>query len=530
MKRFSQLITALEQTTKTTLKVDALEAYLRDASESDRLWCLALFMGRRPKRSVSTTVLREWASEVSGLPLWLLEETYAVVGDLAETIALILPQDGGQASDPLSDIIHQIQGISNFNINDKKEFVLSSWARFSGHERFVFNKLLTGGFRVGVSQKLMARAVSLVVDKPETEIAHRLMGAWDPNQNTWYDLIEAEGLGADQSRPYPFCLAHAVEGEPSELGEVSDWHAEWKWDGIRGQIVVRGGACYVWSRGEELVTDRFPEFARLSADLPDGTVLDGEIIGWVGEKPLPFNALQKRIGRKKVPKSLLSEVPVILYAYDLLEWQGQDMRKAPLIERRAILDHLCTQQSKAVPLRLSPVIECKTWQELSAKRSDARSELAEGVMLKHTSSDYKVGRKKGAWWKWKLDPLTIDAVMIYAQAGHGRRANLYTDFTFAVWNGNELVPFTKAYSGLTDAEFGEITRWVRKNTQERFGPVRQVTPHHVFEIAFEGIHESPRHKSGVALRFPRMARWRHDKAASEANTLTDLKEMLTIYG
>ena len=321
MKRFSQLITALEQTTKTTLKVDALEAYLRDASESDRLWCLALFMGRRPKRSVSTTVLREWASEVSGLPLWLLEETYAVVGDLAETIALILPQDGGQASDALSDIIHQIQGISNFNLNDKKEFVLSSWARFSGHERFVFNKLLTGGFRVGVSQKLMARAVSLVVDKPETEIAHRLMGAWDPNQNTWYDLIEAEGLGADQSRPYPFCLAHAVEGEPSELGEVSDWHAEWKWDGIRGQIVVRGGACYVWSRGEELVTDRFPEFARLSADLPDGTVLDGEIIGWVREKPLPFNALQKRIGRKKVPKSLLSECQ--LFFMPMISWSGR---------------------------------------------------------------------------------------------------------------------------------------------------------------------------------------------------------------
>jgi len=390
--------------------------------------------------------------------------------------------------------------------------------------------------RVGVSQKLMTRALARASGRDEAELAHRLMGNWHPDDTTWHALIEARDATADASRPYPFYLAHALEDGPEALEHPAEWRAEWKWDGIRGQLILRGGAHYVWSRGEELMTDRFPELARAVDYLPDGTVLDGELLVWHegAATPASFNTLQPRIGRKTVPKKLLRDAPVVLHAYDLLEWQGADIRAQPFHARRALLEAACATLPAGAPVKLSPQLPFATPQDLHAYRGGARDAHAEGLMLKRADSPYLAGRKRGDWWKWKLAPLTIDAVMIYAQAGSGRRANLFTDFTFAVRHGppgNEtLVPFTKAYSGLTDKEFREITAWVRKNTLQRFGPVRQVTPHHVFEIAFEGIQASPRHKSGVALRFPRMLRWRHDKPMSQANTLDDLNEMLRLYG
>jgi len=347
---------------------------------------------------------------------------------------------------------------------------------------------------------------------------------------TYQQLIEADDPTADLSRPYPFYLAYQLDDGPESLNDPADWRAERKWDGIRGQLIVRGGEHHLWSRGEDLMTDRFPELAVTPDFLPDGTVIDGEVLAWADNAPLPFNALQKRIGRKTVPKKLLAEAPVVLKSYDLLEFGGEDWRDRPFDERRAQLETLVNDLPPEVPVKLSPLVEFDDWATLTAERERSRDLNAEGVMLKRGDSPYLSGRKKGDWWKWKVDPLVIDAVMIYAQAGHGRRANLFTDFTFAVWNGNDLVPFTKAYSGLTDAEFREITAWVRKNTLQRFGPVRQVTPYHVFEIAFEGIQESPRHKSGVALRFPRMSRWRKDKPLQEANTLDDLNDMLRTYG
>ena len=530
MKRFAVLITQLEETTKTTQKTKAIAAYLQSAPDQDRMWCLALFSGRRPKRAITTKQLREWASAVSGLPLWLLEDSYAVVGDLGETIALLLPSPEEGVEKSLTQWINDLRALTSLGLEEKRDFILASWNSLGGVERFVFNKLITGGFRVGVSQKLMARAVSQVAKKTEAEIIHRLMGNWHPDETNWHDLIEAEDFGADFSKPYPFFLSSALESEPQNLGTPSDWGAEWKWDGIRGQVIIRGGSCFAWSRGGELITQKFPEFNKFPDFLPDGTVLDGEILVWQDEHPLPFNTLQTRIGRKSLSKSILKDSPVILYAYDLLEWLGEDIRKRPYRERRKLLEGIFSSTSPNLPFRLSPLIAFSDWISLGAKRSEARDRHAEGLMLKKMDSRYEVGRKKGPWWKWKLDPLKIDAVMIYAQAGHGRRANLYTDFTFAVWKGNELVPFTKAYSGLKDAEFREISGWVRRNTLRRFGPVRQVTPEHVFEIAFEGIHESKRHKSGVALRFPRMSRWRHDKKPDEANTLEDLKELLKIHG
>ncbi len=529
MRDFARLFTAIDQTTKTNTKVAALTTYFETASDEDRLWTIALFSGRRPKRTVTTTLLRGWAAEAANIPLWLFEESYPIVGDLAETIALVLPEGNQHEDRPLSHWITYVKSLSTMEEPDRKTAVLDAWSILDPTERFLFNKLLTGGFRIGVSTKLMTRALARATGQDEADLQHRLMGSWTPETTNFHDLILSENPEADLSKPYPFYLAYQLDNL-DELGPPTDWKAERKWDGIRGQLILRGSEHYLWSRGEDLMTDRFPELARARDFIPDGTVLDGEVLAFKDGAPLSFNALQKRIGRKTVPKKLLTDAPVILYAYDLLEWQGEDIRAEPFADRRNLLETLTKDLPDDAPIKCSPLVPFTTWEDLATARAASRDHNAEGLMLKRADSPYLSGRKKGDWWKWKVDPLTIDAVMIYAQAGHGRRANLFTDFTFAVWNGNDLVPFTKAYSGLTDAEFRKITSWVRKNTLQRFGPVRQVTPQHVFEIAFEGIQESPRHKSGVALRFPRMSRWRHDKPLQEANTLDDLKELLQTYG
>ncbi len=530
MKRFARLFTEIDQTTKTSVKTTALSAYFTQAPDADKLWCIALFSGRRPKRAVTTTNLREWAAERAGIPLWLLEESYPIVGDLAETIALVLPPPTQASDHSLSHWINVLRGLHEVPLVDRKPRILDAWDQLDTTERFLFNKLITGGFRIGVSRKLMTRALAQATKQDEAVLAHKLMGGWTPETTSFHALVEADDPAADQSRPYPFYLAYQLDDAPETLGAPEDWQAEWKWDGIRGQLILRDQAHHVWSRGEELMTDRFPEFARAADFLPPGTVLDGEILAWDDAQPMPFSALQPRIGRKTVPKKLLREAPVILLAYDLLEDKGEDMRHQPLATRRARQDAILRDLPGDAPVQASPTVSFDTWVDLAQTRAKARDHRAEGLMLKRRDSAYLSGRKKGDWWKWKLDPLTVDAVMIYAQQGHGRRANLFTDFTFAVWQGNELIPFTKAYSGLTDKEFDEITAWVRKNTQQRFGPVRQVRPEHVFELAFEGIQPSPRHKSGLALRFPRMSRWRHDKSPQEANTLDDLRALLAAFG
>ncbi|NNE89817.1 MAG: ATP-dependent DNA ligase [Silicimonas sp.] len=532
MKHFAALFTALDQTTKTNAKVAALATYFEAAPEDDRLWTIALLSGRRPKRTITVSKLREWAAERADIPLWLFEESYPIVGDLAETIALVLPEPSNRLERSLTGWIAAIKALSTEDEETRKMRILDAWDGLGRRERFVFNKLITGGFRVGVSQKLMTRALSKATGVEETELAHRLMGEWSPETVTYESLILRPDPEADLSKPYPFYLAYQLDDAPEDLGAAQEWAAEHKWDGIRGQLILRGGQHFVWSRGEELMTDRFPELGILSDFIPSGTVMDGELLAWnyAEDSPLSFNALQRRIGRKTVPKKLLAEAPVLLRAYDVLEWAGKDVRQSRFAERRALLDRVMQTVPAQAPLRLSPLLDFEDWGDLAKTRARSRAIGAEGVMLKRLDSPYQQGRKKGDWWKWKVDPLVVDAVMIYAQAGHGRRANLFTDFTFAVWSGNDLVPFTKAYSGLTDAEFREITAWVRKNTRERFGPVRSVKAEHVFEIAFEGIQKSTRHKSGVALRFPRMARWRKDKPVAEANTLDDLKAMLAAYG
>ena len=524
MKQFAALFSELDSTTKTGAKTASLAEYFRTAPEADRVWTIALLSGRRPKRAVNATELRLWAAEAAGIPLWLFEDCYAVAGDLAETIARLLPEAEQSAEIGLDHTLRALIALTGRPEAERRAFVTSTWAALGADERFLFNKLLTGGFRMGVSQGLMTRALAQATGVDEAVMAHRLMGNWDP-AHTSFAALTREGAEGAAAKPYPFALASPLEAAPESLGPVQDWLAEWKWDGIRGQIIARPGAFAIWSRGEDLITDRFPDFAALQDHLPPGTVLDGEIVAWGGQAPLPFAALQTRIGRKTVSKKLLAETPVHFLVYDLLEEAGQDLRAQPLALRRARLEALLAGLPPRLPLSPSPSV-AGTWTDLAAARASARGHLAEGLMLKRLASPYHAGRKRGDWWKWKLDPYSVDAVMIYAQAGHGRRANLFTDFTFALRDGNDLVPFTKAYSGLTDAEFAEITRWVGKHTLERFGPVRRVTPELVFEIGFEGIQASPRHKSGIALRFPRMLRWRKDKGVADIDTLDTLRALL----
>ena len=538
MIRFAALVMQLGSSTKTNEKLDALVRYFEEADDKDKVWVIAIFSGRRPRRAVTTTQLATWCVELVGLPFWLFEESYHTVGDLAETIALLLPEGEGEAppSQPLHWYIEQLKTLEKESEEVRKSFILEAWQSMRFGERFVFNKLITGGFRIGVSQKLMVNALARTVQLDPSEIAHRISGNWDPSTITFSELLSAENRTTDWSKPYPFYLAYALEEAPGTLGDPADWQVEWKWDGIRGQVIRRNGELFVWSRGKELMTDKFPEYAALAPLLPDGVALDGEIIclppltdSEAERLPLPFAALQNRIGRKNVSKKQLTEAPVGFFVYDILEWEGEDWRGRPLSQRRALLEELVRKVAHPL-LVLSPLVDFSSWEALAALRNESRGRGAEGFMIKKKNSPYGVGRRRGDWWKWKIDPLTIDAVMIYAQKGAGRRSNLYTDYTFAVRDGDKLVPFTKAYSGLTDKEFAQVDYFVKRNSLEKFGPVRTVKPELVFEIAFEGIAASNRHKSGVALRFPRMARWRQDKKPDEINTLDDLKKMLEVYG
>ncbi len=534
MKLFADLIKQLDSTNKTNIKVAALASYFEQASDTDKVWTIAILSHRRPPRPVNTTLLRTWASELSNIPLWLFEESYHIVGDLAETIALVIPSSEKRSDKSLTQFLKEIIALKKKDEEDKKAYLIDNWKLLNYYERFVFTKLITGSFRIGVSQKLMTRALAKATQINEDILAYKLMGNWDPNTISFYDLILEEKESDFLSKPYPFYLAYAIEGEASTLGNVEDWNIEHKWDGIRSQVIVRNNELFVWSRGEELVTDKYPEFHQFIGKIPNGTVLDGEILPFPDGDIGTFNDLQTRIGRKTVSKALLSKTPVILKAYDVLEWEGRDIRTFPYSKRREILEHLYTNYSSFTTdssfktLQLSNRMTFDSWDEVAKERARAREMRSEGLMLKRKDSSYQVGRKKGDWWKWKTDPLTIDAVLTYAMRGHGRRSNLFTDYTFALWQEEpkELVTFAKAYSGLTDAEFRKVDAWIKKNTIERFGPVRSVTPELVFEIAFEGIAISKRHKSGIATRFPRILRWRQDKKIEEANTLEDLKAMI----
>ena len=532
MKLFTELYTELDQTNKTNEKVEILKEYFALADKKDAAWALYFLSGRKPRQIVPSKKLREWALALTEIPEWLFDESRDTVGDGAETIALLLPNNAEVDETPLHILVEEkLLPLRGADEETQKREVEAAWARMNYAQRLVYNKLISGSFRIGVSQLLVVRALAQLSEIPADIIAHRLMGEWQPDVEFFTHLLNPE-LESDETpvaRPFPFHLAHQIDFPLDELGDVSEWQTEWKWDGIRAQIIKRQDQVFMWSRGEDLITERFPEIARAAETLPNGTVLDGEILPWIEDKVMPFTELQKRIGRKNLSAKILSEVPVILQCYDLLEHENRDVRSFELKTRREFLERILSELSDDAKLIFRPteIVEAADWQHLTEKRNDSRNLGVEGFMLKKLDAPYRVGRHRGDWWKWKIDPYTIDAVLLYAQKGTGKRSGLFTDYTFAVWNdAGELVPFAKAYSGLTDKEIRRVDKYVRDNTKETFGPVRSVTPKLVFELAFEAIQKSTRHKSGVAVRFPRILRWREDKTIKDADSLKTIHELL----
>ncbi len=546
MKAFADLYAQLDATTSTTRKIEAMARYFAQAAAGDAAWAAYFLAGGRPRRLIKVRALVDAALRTSGLPEWLFGESYDAVGDLAETVALLLPEPAQRIDRSLAAWMTQhVLPLRDAAPVQIESAIVAMWQGLDAHERFVLNKLLTGEFRVGVSRQLVLRALASAFGVEEKRLAHRFVGyadgAHEPDADAFRALVSSDDADGSASlgHPYPFFLSHPLQQAPETLGDVADWIVEWKWDGIRAQLVRRGGQTWLWSRGEELVTERFPEVVDAARPLPDGSVVDGELLAWDAEKalPLPFATMQRRIGRLKLGPKLLREAPVALLAFDLLEHDGADIRGMPLALRRARLEAL-VEPAMAGSLQLSPRIEAPDWNALARLREESRGRGVEGMMLKRMQSAYGVGRTKsvavGDWWKWKIDPLSVDCVLVHAQPGHGRRASLYTDYTFAVWSGppedatRTLVPFAKAYSGLTDEEIREVDATVRRTTIERFGPVRVVAPTMVFELGFEGIQRSARHKSGIAVRFPRMLRRRPDKPVEEADTLQALEALLAI--
>ncbi|MDO7902077.1 ATP-dependent DNA ligase [Pseudomonas sp. K1(2024)] len=551
MKDFAELYLRLDATTSSNAKLQALRDYFAQAPAADAAWAVYFLAGGRPRQLVPTRLLRELATAMAGLPDWLFEESYQSVGDLAETISLLLPQHDHDSDEGLAQWVElHLLPLRGQPAEVVGERLPQLWLRLDRPSLMLCLKLITGSFRVGVSKLLVTRALAQLCDLDPKRVAQRLVGYTDlshrPTPDSYLKLIAPESDDEHAQRggqPYPFFLAHALQAPVEDfatlIGPVEDWQVEWKWDGIRAQVVKREGQLWIWSRGEELVTERFPELHSLAETLPDGVVLDGEILVWkpgtTQDAPAvqPFALLQQRLGRKILGKKLLADAPVVLQAYDLLEYQGEDWRSRPQHERRSGLERLLNEHPLA-PVLLSPLLQADDWAGLAEQREQSRSLGVEGLMLKRRDALYGVGRTKdlGVWWKWKIDPFSVDAVLIYAQRGHGRRASLYSDYTFAVWDApagapqRTLVPFAKAYSGLSDEEMRKVDAIIRKTTVETFGPVRSVKPTLVFELGFEGIALSKRHKSGIAVRFPRMLRWRLDKPVEEADDLATLQSLL----
>jgi len=533
MKRFTLLFQQIDATTSTNEKVRALQRYFQAEEPANAVWALYLLLGKTRKRLITSRILRDVFLQISDIPGWLFEDCYSHVGDSAEVIALLLtdtPVEIQTGSDTslcqwMEEIIPKVKEMESES--ELKDLIVSWWSSLDSFGVFVLNKVLTGAFRVGVSDKLVIKGLSAAYDVPEPVLAHRLMGDFAPTIAFFNQLIQQEDGARSPSQPYPFFLASPLEEDRFQQEDVSRWQAEWKWDGIRAQIIRRTGEVFIWSRGEDLITEQFPEIANVFLTLLDGLVFDGEILCWQDDRPLSFNHLQKRLGRKRVTQKVMNENPVHFIAYDLLEHNGQDIREKPLSDRHNLMASLLDELNSPF-IGYSTPLSFTTFDDLKFLREQSRQYGAEGLVIKAVESPYLVGRKRGYWWKYKVDPMSLDAVLIYAQAGSGKRANLFTDYTFALWNGEELMPFAKAYSGLDNKEIEELDKWIRRHTIDKFGPVRSVEPIHVFEIGFEGISQSNRHKSGISVRFPRILRWRKDKPIQEADTIQAALALLEI--
>ncbi len=523
MKKFAALFHDLDSLTKTNDRLDRLVTYFENACHEDSIWVCWFLAGNRIKGAIKTGELRSFLSEKVNLPLWLIEECHDRVGDLAEAVSLLAGSDSGNQSFGLNKIIREfLLPLRAMDTEERKTTLYRAWDQLSMDEMLPFHKLLTGGFRMGVSKGNLCKALARVGKVEPAVIAQRLSGNWTCDDLTMEDILDPPAEGKDgMNRPFPFCLASPLQEKATSLGEIVDWQVEWKWDGIRAQLLTTGGGGgMLWSRGEESIDESFPEVLECIPYLPPGLCMDGEILAWGREGLRSFSRLQKRLGRKNPGPSIQRKEPVRFQAYDLLRVDGKDLRSLPMGERRKKLEDLLNKMPGHLPLGISPLVQEKSWENLEIRRKESRDRGVEGFMLKRKDSKYESGRVKGAWFKWKVDPFLADMVVVSAQLGHGKRANLYSDYSLAVWDeSGRLVTVAKAYSGLSNEEIEEVDKFVRKNITGKFGPVRGVNPSLVFEIAFEGAQSSGRHKSGVALRFPRIHRWRKDKKIEEADTL-----------
>ena len=532
MRAFTQLFLELDRRSRTSEKVAAMREYFLEARPADAAWAVYFLSGRKLKRITTALILRAHGARVSGYPDWLVDASRDAVGDMPETIALMLPPAKQPARRPLAEwVTERFIPLRQLDAETQFSAIAAAWAELGTDERLVWNKMLTGTFRVGVARQLVTRALAEVAGVTPEVVEHRLTGDWSPTPQFFSTLLQTDTDDTDVSRPYPFQLAWPLDTDLDSLGDRMRWLVEWKWNGVRAQLIRREGQTFVWSRGDELVTDRFPEVAAAAESLPDGVVIDGEILAWADGTVLGYGDLQRRVGRKTVTAKIMRESPVVFFAFDLLEFEHGDIRYRSLLSRRALLSEVleCLDAGGRARLTLPPGVNASTWEDVAARRDDARSHGAEGLMLKRLESPYAIGRQRGAWWKWKSDPLTIDAVLLYAERGQGNSAEPYISYTFAVWRDGDLVPFAKTHAGLTDEEIAEVDRFVRANTLEQFGPVRSVVPDLVFELAFEGVERSSRHKSGIAVRSPRIVRWRRDKRPEEADSISTIGAMLDAF-
>jgi DNA ligase-1 len=521
MERFVKLLQELDQTTSTLKKVESLKNYFECSDPEDACWGLYLISGNKIPTKVNRTFLHESFVEFIDMPMWLFKESGYHVGDSSETMALLRgPIESPKTPPRLGEFIeNELLTLKKLPPEEIKAKLHLWWRSYDEAVLFLIHKCFSGNLRMGVSKNLLIQAMAQVAKIDKETMSFRLMGDYQPTPQFYNNLLVQDITIEQKSKPYPYFLSSPIEDPEEIFKNWEEWCVEWKWDGIRAQVIKRDGDVFLWSRGEELINESFPEVLQQAMLLPDGTVIDGELLPFKEGKVLSFNELQTRLNRKKLTKKDLETTPISIMAYDLLEWESVDLRDRPLSERREILESL-----NVFPI--SQLVKVSSIDEAKHLRTESRDRGVEGFMLKRWTSTYQTGRRRGDWWKWKIDPLTIDCVLLYAQSGTGRRSNLYTDYTLAVWKDKELIPVTKAYSGLTDEELSSMDNWIKRNTIEKFGPVRSVKPQHVFEIAFEGIQESNRHKAGVALRFPRILRWRKDKKPEEADTLDNVKKLL----
>ncbi len=529
MRNFSNLLLDLENAADTSVKIDLLVSYFRSVDNSDKISTITIFTKKRPKRQVKARVLTEWAIEESGIQRWLFDECYNVVGDFSETISLILADHSNDTGRSLTYWIRYLQNLEGKDEYEKKLAVLEAWRQLDSQSILIFNKLITGGFRVNVTKNLIIRALASLTGKDQSEIAYRLMADWDPDSSDLGSVFNSEDAPENISAPYPFCQAYPLTGNPSNLGKIDDWVAEWKWDGIRVQLIKRKGRLFIWSK-EDLVTDKFPELHSLAQHLPDGVAIDGELLPFKDGHPLPSSILRNRIKSKNVTKKMLKEAPAVIKAYDLLELDHRDIRDTGLVDRRTKLEELVNSILDQDLLQYSHNVRVRSWKDLDSLRKKSRTRLVEGLVLKHKKSAYHSDAKRGEWWKWNADPFSIHVVLMYVQIGRGQRIHSYTDYTFGVRDGNDLVPIAKVVARINDNEIWEINSFIEKNTLERFGPTRAIKPELVFELHFRGVQPSGRHKSGILLLDPEIYRWCREKKVQEVNLLTDLKQLIQSNG